>query len=122
MNLPVGFPSGPKALQLAFKKYRLVWCEFLLFSIFRYLLPIDDLSRKLGTTLDELPISWPRKSKTAAAVESPKTGATPTASGSAQTSKAVTKSDDSKKEGGGQRRGSVAKSDKSLKVRQINLF
>ncbi|KAM7543109.1 hypothetical protein Aperf_G00000018446 [Anoplocephala perfoliata] len=48
MDLPPGFTAGPKSLQTAFKKY---------------LLPIDELKRKLGTDLDEISFTLTRKSK-----------------------------------------------------------
>ncbi|VDN12432.1 unnamed protein product [Dibothriocephalus latus] len=45
MDLPHNFTAGPRNLQTAFKKY---------------LFPLDDLSRKLGTSLDQIPLSGPR--------------------------------------------------------------
>ncbi|TPP66306.1 AT-rich interactive domain-containing protein 4A [Fasciola gigantica] len=45
LHLPQHFTAGPRNLQAAFK---------------RYLYPLDDVSRKLGTDLDELPLARPR--------------------------------------------------------------
>ncbi|VDP83606.1 unnamed protein product [Echinostoma caproni] len=45
LHLPQHFTAGPRNLQAAFK---------------RYLYPLDDISRKLGTELDELPLARPR--------------------------------------------------------------
>ncbi|KER20133.1 hypothetical protein T265_11252 [Opisthorchis viverrini] len=45
LGLPHNFAAGPRNLQAAFK---------------RYLYPLDDISRKLGTDLDELPLARPR--------------------------------------------------------------
>ncbi|CAH8592181.1 unnamed protein product [Dicrocoelium dendriticum] len=45
LRLPHNFTAGPRNLQAAFK---------------RYLYPLDDISRKLGTDLDALPLSRPR--------------------------------------------------------------
>ncbi|KAF8567954.1 hypothetical protein P879_03075 [Paragonimus westermani] len=47
LRLPHHFAAGPRNLQAAFK---------------RYLYPLDDINRKLGTDLDALPLSRPRHS------------------------------------------------------------
>ncbi|VDD74928.1 unnamed protein product [Mesocestoides corti] len=69
MDLPHNFTAGPRNLQTAFKKY---------------LFPLDDLSRKLGTNLDEIPISRPRNLKLTTAQAPAKT------SGGGSTSKPST--------------------------------
>lgn len=92
----------------------------------RYLFPIDDLSRKLGTSLDEIPIPLPRKSKAIASLTTTSATAgdslnagqksgSKTTPGSAQTVKALGKADETKKEAG-QRRASGLKYEKLLKV------
>ncbi|VDM16700.1 unnamed protein product [Hydatigera taeniaeformis] len=111
MDLPHSFAAGPRSLQTAFKKY---------------LFPIDDLSRKLGTSLDEIPIPLPRKSKaTASLTTTPGTVGDPsntgqkygskTSSGNVQTTRALSKSEETKKEAG-QRRVSGPKEEKLLKI------
>ncbi|KAL5108224.1 AT-rich interactive domain-containing protein 4A [Taenia crassiceps] len=111
MDLPHSFTAGPRSLQTAFKKY---------------LFPINDLSRKLGTSLDEIPIPLPRKSKATASLtttlatagDSSSTGqksGSKTAPGSVQTVKALSKADEAKKEAG-QRRASGPKDEKLLKI------
>ncbi|KAL5968489.1 AT-rich interactive domain-containing protein 4A, partial [Taenia solium] len=111
MDLPHSFAAGPRNLQTAFKKY---------------LFPIDDLSRKLGTSLDEIPIPLPRKSKAIASLTTTSATAgdssnagqksgSKTTPGSAQTVKALGKADETKKEAG-QRRASGLKYEKLLKI------
>nr|CDS19690.1 AT rich interactive domain containing protein [Echinococcus granulosus] len=111
MDLPHNFAAGPRSLQTAFKKY---------------LFPIDDLSRKLGTSLDEIPIPLPRKSKaTALLTATPTTAgdssnlgqksASKAASASAQAVKTLGKADETKKEAG-QRRAAGTKDEKLSKI------
>ncbi|CAL8102979.1 unnamed protein product [Calicophoron daubneyi] len=68
LRLPHHFSAGPRSLQAAFK---------------RYLYPLDDISRKLGIDLGELPLSRPRHqpSSTAHSAASSHTGVKSTSSG-----------------------------------------
>lgn len=76
LHLPQHFTAGPRNLQAAFK---------------RYLYPLDDVSRKLGTDLDELPLSRPRHQTLANqnASQSAKSGAVTMGGGSRQPSASI---------------------------------
>ncbi|CAH8682170.1 unnamed protein product [Schistosoma rodhaini] len=71
MDLPQNFSAGPRNLQAAFKKYLYPW---------------DDISKKLGTNLCELPLSRPRYPSSAQNSNTNSTGANTNNSASNNTS------------------------------------
>ncbi|VDL62103.1 unnamed protein product [Hymenolepis diminuta] len=100
MDLPPGFSAGPKSLQTAYKKY---------------LLPIEEMERKLGTNLHEVRFTQ-RKSKAVSTTSPAEQKSSISKANVSGEGKAPTVKGDDVQGKTTQRRGSGAKDEKSLKV------
>ncbi|KAM3173092.1 hypothetical protein ACTXT7_013172 [Hymenolepis weldensis] len=100
MDLPPGFSAGPKSLQTAYKKY---------------LLPIEEMERKLGTNLHEVRFTQ-RKSKAVSTTSPAEQKSSISKANVSGEGKASTVKGDDVQSKTTQRRGSGAKDEKSLKV------